>query len=169
MIKQCCECKKILPLDSFYKNKSNKGGLHYACKRCHANRGCKIIKKLRETNPSKIHEREGRYRHVNPHRTWARNTISAHKNRGFLVHLNTDELEVLARKNTVCNICGSPLGWGKNTKVSADSPTLDRVNNEQELTFDNIQITCHRCNTLKGTWRMERFINYCHVVSSRFQ
>lgn len=32
--KQCTKCLNIIPLDDFSKNKQNKDGLRYACKRC---------------------------------------------------------------------------------------------------------------------------------------
>jgi 5-methylcytosine-specific restriction endonuclease McrA len=37
-MKRCSKCKKLVPLDNFFKDKRTKNGLYSACKDCHANR-----------------------------------------------------------------------------------------------------------------------------------
>jgi hypothetical protein len=168
-VKKCSHCKDILPLESsFFKNRHNKDGYSYDCKSCHSDRHCKIIKKLRVENPSFIHSRERRYRKKSPYKFWASRTISGHKKRGFVVNLNIRQLEEIAKSIHQCPICDVTLSWGGNSKTSKNSPTLDRTDNGNVLSQNNVQVICHKCNVTKSDRTMKEFVDYCRLVSSRF-
>ena len=97
---------------------------------------------------------------------WARYTISAHEKRGFIVDLERDILANLAIQTTHCILCGQELNWNGGIRTSL-TPSLDRVNNEDFLNKDNIQILCVTCNTKKGSMTMSEYISYCDVISKR--
>lgn len=61
MRKECSKCKRTLPLNEFYKNKSKKDGLSYYCKDCHG----KIRKEYYLKNRKKILEQMKEYREKN--------------------------------------------------------------------------------------------------------
>jgi len=48
------------------------------------------------------------------------------------------------------------------------SATLDRINNENHMSIDNVQILCHSCNTAKGTKPMEEYIDHCKFIANKF-
>ena len=74
--KRCSHCKRIKPLDEYYKDKSTPDGLYYSCKKCHNERtksyaqtpkgrknACKGSSKYRKKNRPKINEYQRKYYH----------------------------------------------------------------------------------------------------------
>ena len=148
--KWCPKCKTEKFLSEFYKNKSRKDGLQSQCKQCRTTLNAA-------------------WRATTPHRCWAMATLSCHKYCGFKIDITLDELDALATVTTRCQMpgCGCKLDWSRGTKdgkVRPNSPTLDRINNEDVITKDNIQILCYRCNTSKGPRTMIEFVDYCKSV-----
>ena len=73
--------------------------------------------------------------------------------------LATDE-KWLNVKN--CQLCGQELDWSANKKYMHDnSPSIDRINNDNVITIDNIQLICVRCNTMKSHYTMNNFLMKC--------
>lgn len=107
----------------------------------------------------------------NPHRTWTQGTISSHKRNGYIVNIETDELQRVAEQTDRCVMCGRLLNWGQGNKktLHSDSPTLDRINNEKILTMESTQILCLRCNTKKGSMPMKEFVNWCKSIVERYE
>ena len=104
---------------------------------------------------------------TNPHKRWAQLTISNHRTSGYIVNINRSELELIAEDTNVCQLCGQKLNWN-NTKTSKNSPSLDRIDNENYLDINNIQIICHRCNVTKGSRTMNEFILYCKRIAKLY-
>lgn len=48
--KKCCQCKKIKPLDQFYKHETNKDGRRNKCKCCEI-KACKKRKAKKKADP----------------------------------------------------------------------------------------------------------------------
>lgn len=103
-------------------------------------------------------------------RLWALATLHNHRRR-FTVHLTTDELELLAKQTQTCDLCGTVLSYAQGTKkhIQNDSPTLDRINNDTNLTRGNVWIICARCNMTKSDLGLQAFIAYCHKVAQKFE
>jgi 5-methylcytosine-specific restriction endonuclease McrA len=78
-------------------------------------------------------------------------------------------LETLAKASTYCPYCGTELGWIKARVDRSDIPTLDRIDNENEVRIDNIEIICNRCNRAKGNMTKNEFIQFCRMVSDKFE
>ena len=93
------------------------------------------------------------YSRKNPYRKWAGNAIHKHKICGYVIQFTTDELTEKAKSVICCSMpqCGVKLNWNWGTKerILSNSPSLDRINNEQVMTLDNTQIICHICNIKK--------------------
>jgi hypothetical protein len=105
----------------------------------------------------------------NPRLLWAQMCIGNHKRNGFTMTLTRHELGELALKTDNCSICDVPLAWGYlNGKIQRHSPSLDRVNNELEITKDNVQILCSYCNRTKIARTMKEFIDYCKHVAKKY-
>lgn len=167
-MKKCSCCKSEYPLNLFYKNRSNKDGYSHECKQCHSDRHCKRIRKMREEHPEVIHAQEKKYRINNVYKCWASRTLCSHKKQGIKVEIKTAQLEQVAKNVDKCVLCGVSFSWYGNMKVKHNSPTLDRVNNEMVLSFNNMQIICHRCNASKQDRTMKEFIDYCKMISKKF-
>lgn len=81
MTKICTKCNKTLPLTSFHKNRSNKGGLRLQCKYCRN----ASYRSWRKANPHKVREQK-------------------YKNRyGISI---TEYNSLLKRQEYSCKICG---------------------------------------------------------------
>jgi 5-methylcytosine-specific restriction endonuclease McrA len=52
--------------------------------------------------------------------------------------------------------------------IHSDSPTIDRVNNGNELNINNVQIICRDCNLSKGTKSHDEFVLYCRAIGNKF-
>ena len=148
-----CSCKdhdgeRMVPISKFTVDKHNKSGYNAQCNVCATRR--------RHTRWDK-----------HPRRLWAVNTLGNHRFRGYSVTLSFDVLETLANEHDVCDLCGIELDWAHKQKVLPNSPTLDRVDNADEIEKNNIMIVCHQCNRTKGERTMKEFVKYCSMVATR--
>jgi len=145
---QCCKDDK--PINAFNACKNRKDKHATICKEC--------VKKQRK------YERC----HTDKFKLWTIGTVCSHKRNGFEISFAKKELLLLAKKTSICHICGCELDWdiGKG-KPQDNSPSLDRINNEKDMHMDNIQIICWRCNRLKRAMTMEEFYAYCRNITIR--
>jgi len=192
-MKKCSKCGGIKSIDEFHKDKYNKDGLRCSCKNCVKKYDSKYYKIYYKKNRAKLIMKTKEYRMANPewskeyrkknekriaknnkewrekryHRYWTNATLSNHKRNGYIVNLAKDELEDIAKKITHCSICGIKLKWHQGEGKKNNSPTLDRINNSNELNRNNIQIICDKCNATKQDRTMKEFVKYCKLVVDR--
>lgn len=103
---------------------------------------------------------------LNTKSNWASRTLSSHKSRGHTINISREELIEFLENKTKCELCGRELNWESNKKkIRQDSPTLDRMNNENVIDIDNIMILCHRCNASKQDRTLKEFVDYCKEIS----
>lgn len=180
--KICSKCKIEKSITEFRKRTGRKSGYASWCKEC----SDKSIKLWRENNKEKVREyNKTQYKTMsskekiklylkrdewgtkNRKRKWCLHTLSNHKRSGYNVIITTNELYNHIKDKEVCDICNKKLNWN-NTKLSHDSPTLDRKNNENDIILNNIMILCHRCNTSKGDRTIIEMKEWCKMVLKRF-
>jgi hypothetical protein len=149
--KICSWCEERKPISEFYKASHSYDGYAHRCKEC--------SKEYRERR--RIEER---------HREWASQTIYTHKKRGnkILSDLTVDWLDKYAQKTKCCEICEEELEWKPGRGLKLSSPTLDRVDNEDFLTQNNVMIICLSCNGTKRDRTMSDFVSYCEMITKRF-
>jgi hypothetical protein len=125
-----------------------------------------INRRYKQTEKGKeAHRREARLRAIkDPKSYWCKNTISNHLNKGYLINFTFDELKLLADKTDLCLYCGIYLNWEYGKGLKFNGPSLDRINNELNLTKDNIQIICYSCNTRKGIFTPDQLKDWCKKV-----
>lgn len=142
--KKCSSCKTQKSFSEFTSNKSSLDGLSFYCKNCQ--------KDLRQK--SRIQD---------PHAAWARATYNGHRTRGHAILFSIKWLIDLARTIKCCPWCGTKLHWdrGRGQRYH-DSPSLDRLSNEQEMREDNVAIICHRCNSAKGNSTVEKYLEWLY-------
>ena len=164
----CKSCNEEFLKESFYKNRSRKSGYDFTfCKKCKR----EYMKSYFKTSGFDFKSAYKKYLVKNPHYSWAKSTIKAHKRDGYAVNFKPKELADIARKITVCPICSVILKWnqgGSDGKLKRESPTLDRINNEKILDLQTVQIVCHSCNTTKSYRTMVEFVEYCEMVAEKF-
>ena len=186
-MKICIKCGEIKSMGEFSNKKLSKDGKHDQCKSCN--------KKHREENKDKIKEYQKIYREENKEATleyqkiyyaehkeeskqyqknnrkryWAQTTLYRHKQKGNIISVSTDFVEALAENTFKCNICEINLDWEGGNGLNNNSPSLDRINNENELNKDNIWIICHSCNTTKRDRTMDEFVDYSEMIVNKFK
>jgi len=182
IVKRCGSCGETKDDSEFQKDKRNKDGLRYRCKDCE--RAAKKIyykdnkqvvvaysKTYYENNKETYLESSRKWRKNNPERTWVNNTLSHHSYRGYIITITKEELEQMLKSTKTCIYCGRELhySYGDRKTAKSDSPTLDRIDNEQELTKENVQIICKECNTAKGSKPHDVFVEYCYSIGQKFR
>lgn len=166
--KICTKCTIPKHLNQFSKNKLKKDGHHYVCKVC-----VSVYSKEYGQRPSaKLLKKASAIRFTlnRPRRRWADVTISVHRQKGYDVSdLSIDFVEQLALKTSHCYYCSKELNWNKKGPgPSHNSPTLDRINNENYLSKENVRIVCCSCNIRKGNFTHLEFIEYCQNIVKVF-
>ncbi|RLC86712.1 MAG: hypothetical protein DRJ03_08035 [Chloroflexi bacterium] len=165
-IKQCSKCGEFKKVEEFYRDSSKDDGLFNWCKKC-KNEG---NMQWRANNRERHNAYSTQWRASNPKRYWAMIALKGHRRRGFNIEITTDNLFDLAENTEECWICGCKLDWSictKSGKPQSNSPSLDRIDNGNVLTLNNIQIICYRCNVAKSMMSMKEFVEYCKNVVDR--
>jgi hypothetical protein len=167
----CKDCQRRLPISSFYQIKSGfytpeKPGVRHRCKEC----DLKYCKQYRKTHRKAARKKERVYERTFPRKRWSIACLSGHRRRGYAVQLTPKELYEIASKTESCFICGCQLNWqlGNKGHMLNVSPTLDRIDNEDVITKDNILILCYKCNATKRDRTFAEFVTYCTNVSKKF-
>ena len=173
--KRCCRCKTVKSVGEFHGRKSASDGLNNVCADC----ACEKARDYRVRYATRIVDKNRIKARDNPFKTWAQSTLTNHRANGYLINITRDALESLARNASKCKICNQELRWHFDrftnvAKLTHNSPSLDRLNNEQHISSNNIQILCHRCNTTKGPRTQQQFIDYCvntarHLAPQEFK
>ncbi len=161
-IKQCSKCKEFKKVEEFHRGSGTSDGLKSWCKDCM--NGCSKQWSIR--NSERVNESSKRWKMNNPERTWAGDTLRRHRRRGFEVDMSIDALTELAKNTEECPLCGRELDWSLYTKghLQPNSPSLDRINNGDALTSENVWIICQECNTTKGARTLIEFARYCKNI-----
>ncbi len=95
---------------------------------------------------------------------WISNILAQHRKK-FNVNIDTLELTEKWKNITHCYICGIKLDWSYNKKkIQGNSPSIDRINNENFMNINNVQLICTRCNRIKSDNTMDNFIKSCKKI-----
>ncbi len=166
-IKQCSKCKEFKKVEEFHRDSCKSDGLYSQCKECAVGSAKRWYTNNREWKCVSVRQ----WRVNNPKRYWAKATLDNHRRKGFEVNITIDALTDLAKNTKTCSLCGCELNWSYGTKnghSQPNSPSLDRIDNTNTLTLDNIQIICNRCNATKFDRSMKEFVDYCKMVVEKF-
>jgi hypothetical protein len=120
-------------------------------------------------NKDKIKVKIKKYREKNVHKRWAMGSLYNHKCMGFKISIDIDFLYELALKSTYCPYCRRELDWNFGVGLKSITPSLDRINNDNELRTGNVEIICNECNRTKGNRTKEGFIRYCKNVGDFYE
>jgi len=119
-----------------------------------------------KNNRKKVLKQQKEYKNKHPFKYWSKKTIYDHKRKGYKIYFNLEQLFEMAKFTSYCSICGRKLNWnyGDKKKFQINSPSLDRKDNSNILTLDNVWIICNRCNRVKGSMLLKEFLKYCKRV-----
>jgi len=86
---------------------------------------------------------------------------------GHKILISKSEVVYMFETTTHCPICGVKLATtlGK----CNESPSLDRIDNENEIRSDNVWIICNRCNSLKRDMTMREYIEHSRMIAEKFK
>jgi len=180
--KACTKCGEVKSFDDFHKDKNYKDNRTGWCKECtreqhrehYKQNKSEVLKKQKvyyENNKQKILKRMGAYQKKHLREFWVTGTLHSHKHSGKKICISRKELLSFVYDSKTCEICGCNLNWtskGKKGRLVNNSPTLDRINNEDFLAPHNVQIVCHSCNTRKHIGTMKEFVDYCKMIADKF-
>ena len=164
-LKICTKCKRVLSKSYFTVHRRCPDGLSYICKDCAKKEARLSYDRIgKHTEPRKTKESI-----IFRIRRWSKSTISNHRKKGHKVDIKLDELVNFVTNKKNCAYCDGLLKWEYGNGGSANnSPTLDRINNAQIITINNVQILCRRCNTAKLDRSHDDFVRYCTLIRNKF-
>ena len=115
-------------------------------------------------------EYDRKYNETHRFLIWAKGTVRRHVDNGYFVVVKVWQLAELAERSDRCPYCGVELWCGPKNGMGSqpNSPTLDRVDNEDVVTSDNIEIVCHRCVSTKRDRTRAELVRYCQGVVARY-
>lgn len=183
----CSRCGVTKPSTEYHRDKYKKRGFKSVCRTCvlqyyvHVDkakrseplRAAAILKTARDSYYSHKDERDaaaGRYYTVPAGR--AKKLVTSARNRakqyGYDFDLSSSEIEDRLTVG-VCEKSGIAFNLARplNTFRNAFAPSLDRRNNEQGYTSDNVQVVCEMYNSGKGQHAELDFIAMCVAVAER--
>lgn len=129
--------------------------LNKACIKCHARIGAAGRKRRVATNP----EERNRWAKENRVRAMVGSARSRAKARGLDFELDHTEITI----PEYCPVLGIRLSWEGD---KANSPSLDRIDNEKGYTRENTRVISTRANLLKGNATMgelQAILGYMHL------
>jgi hypothetical protein len=102
---------------------------------------------------------------------WVQRTIYNHKKQGHIVEFKAEDLLKMVENIDLCSLCGRKLDWKRyEGKITySNRPTLDRLNNENIMTLDTVQIICLKCNSMKFNCTIPELIAWAHKVIDKYE
>jgi 5-methylcytosine-specific restriction endonuclease McrA len=160
----CNKCKRELPDNRYSKHGKS---LRRVCKDCEL----EYLKNWRKNNPKKQSAMNKRAIDKMSDTLLYSYRASAKKrnDKRYTTTLTVTELHEIVLSTKVCPICGVELDYKRGKKHGKDnSPSLDRINNDNIVTKDNVWIICNRCNRTKSDRTLKEFTEYCSMVASKY-
>ncbi len=166
-MKRCKKCNAEKNESEFYKYKKYVDGLSSFCKKCL----CKYAEEYYKENEKNIERKKKEYKETHPKQTWCQSTLSTHKRRKISINITADELFNYVKNIENCEFCGEKLDWklGDKKHIQKNSPTLDRLNNENYIDLKNIKVLCSKCNATKRDKTFKEFVDYCKTIANKYK
>jgi hypothetical protein len=120
-----------------------------------------------QKNKERVHNYKKKYKTNRPYyQRWVQQVLKSHKSRGYIINIAWQELMEYAKTITHCPLCGCKLRSEKTygSKAELDSPSLDRINNEDIIDLEHCWIICLGCNIAKRERTLTEFLEYCKMV-----
>lgn len=176
--KICTKCNIEKDISEFSKARNRADGYQTWCKSCY-----KIYRDTHDVNSRKeyhhnyykenaiiLREKHKIYYSTENgyKRKWVSTSLNSHRRRGYDVRISNQQLYDFIQDKYTCAYCGIVLKWESNGGFVDDSPTVDRVDNENYIDMNNIQIICTKCNGTKRNRTHKEFVEYCNNIVQIF-
>ena len=150
--KVCKKCNELKLINEFGKRRDSVDGYRHDCKKCVSERVKNWgIKNFWRNRAKSFNNPTGRRKGI------------AGKVIKLSTPINEMELKDLFEKSPFCNYCKVPLD--RESMVLEHKTPLSK-NGKHEI--ENICISCHDCNQLKGTRTEEEFMEFISIYIKRF-
>lgn len=147
MNRQCCSCKRILPITDFPKA-SNNSGHRYRCKLCTQKRENELKSNNLRVYLSDVLKTSKQ--------TAKKRKIDCHE-------LDVDFLvELYEQQSGKCAITGIPMTHIAGHGVVPTNISVDRIDSSIGYVKDNVQLTCRFINHAKMNMSTEQFTDLLH-------
>lgn len=104
------------------------------------------------------------WRHAHPARSLHLNIKSRAKRTGIEFNLDWQDIDI----PILCPALGIPIVVGTNEGMkkgpSANSPSVDRIDNTKGYTKGNIQVLSHKANTMKNSASPEQLVRFAKWI-----
>lgn len=156
----CSTCKETKKEDEFHKNSRTKSGYANACKGCmkeykrawyYENGGQNYERVYGKRYSKEKTLKTSKWKRLNPERRMWSSLKRSAKDRGLEFNLDWTDIVI----PDVCPILGLRLKIG-NSVTSADSPSMDRIDNSKGYVKGNVRVISHRANALKSNLTIEQ-------------
>lgn len=175
--KICSKCKQSKPLSEFYRDKQKRDKLTSSCKQCAEVMGKIYRDKVQEDNTLRQirnnYHRQYRRLNIRKQREYYKlkqreynktpkgkyyNKRSIAKRLGIKFDISRQEfVDWFNRQKPLgCYYCNADLEFIEQGNKTMGGITIDRKNNDNGYTLENICLSCRRCNTIKGNWFNEQ-------------
>ncbi len=176
--KICTKCNIEKDISEFSKARNRADGYQTWCKSCY-----KIYRDTQDVNSRKeyhhnyykenaiiLREKHKIYYSTENgyKRKWVSVSLNSHRRRGYDVRISNQQLYDFIQDKYTCAYCGTVLKWESNGGFVDNSPTVDRVDNENYIDMNNIQIICTKCNGTKRNRTHKEFVEYCNNIVQIF-
>jgi 5-methylcytosine-specific restriction endonuclease McrA len=178
--KVCHRCDQILPISNFWKDKHQPNGYRAYCKECDGKQSNAWQKKNREkaTNWNTISKQaraaKGLCRHCTSKQMPGRNICDRHYITDVasksLGKANKEIVDILFKRfqeNPYCPYTGELLVLG----INAHLDHIKSQKNHPELKGDinNVEWISEQANLSKNGFNKDQFIEFCKLITSRFE
>ena len=134
--KKCGRCSLIKSVNEFYKDSTKLDKLRYICKNC-----------VKKEQLKYRWKQEKYYRRNKENRSYMLWKSAKHRAKVCNLDFNIKIVDVVIPE--ICPVLGMHLKNG-NGKVIAESPTIDRIDNNKGYTKDNVKVISFKANTIKN-------------------
>ena len=149
-MKKCSRCKIIKNINKFYFNKSQKDGKDNQCKKC------KKEYRIKHSETNKIKQKENHKN--NPLKRIYYDAKKRAKKKNIEFNIKLEDLNF----PKLCPVLQIPL-FVSGSKCTNNSPTIDRINNNEGYIKDNVLIVSFKANTIKNNStieELEKILNF---------
>lgn len=124
----------------------------------------KIRRKLSEEEKQAQNEKRREIRKVSPESSLWSQAKKRAKNKGIEFSIDVDDIIV----TKLCPILWIPLQVGEG-KLTVNSPSLDRVDNNRGYVKGNIMVVSHLANTMKSSATEEQLLRFADYIYEFFE
>lgn len=162
MEKKCTSCERVLPLESFTKNKNSTDGHFYRCKECEKKRKKEFYnngynKVMSAKQPTRREYNRKYHNEMDLFKLRLRTSKQRAKKGGWEFNLTLEHLvELYHKQNGLCYISNVEMSLDKH---SPKTMSLDRIDSLKGYVIGNVALCTDFINNAKSNYPIDEFKN----------